>query len=389
VWLLFATNLINRAGTMVLPFLVLYLTRELDFSPGRAGMMLAVYGATAIVAGPISGRLTDTIGALPIMRASLLSTGVMLLLFPLAKSFASVLAVTIAWAGCAELFRPASLAAIIHVVPPEQRKAAFALNRLAINLGMSIGPALGGFLAAASFRAMFLVDAFTTLAAGAVLALTPWRVFTGVGTAEGNAEPDNSAAASIFHDRTLLIFLAAVLLVGIVFFQHEAALPLYLVQNLGLSPAFYGMLFTINTLLIVALEVPLNNATAHWPNTRSLILGSLLFAVGFGALGVIATAAGVIATVVVWTFGEMLVFPAMAAHMGEISPENRRGSYMGAYSMSLSLAFTVGPWMGTQIFSAAGPFVTWSTMFVLGLFGAMLMAYSAPPIRSVGTRYAA
>jgi MFS family permease len=389
VWLLFATNLINRAGTMILPFLVLYLTRELQFSPGRAGMMLAVYGATAIVAGPISGRLTDSIGALPIMRVSLLSTGVMLLLFPLAKTFASVLALTIIWAACAELFRPASLAAIIHVVPAEQRKAAFALNRLAINLGMSIGPALGGFLAAASFRAMFIVDAFTTLVAGAVLTLTPWRAHTGIGGAEWEVEPRNSAPASIFRDRTLLIFLAAVLLVGIVFFQHEAALPLYLVQSLRLSPAFYGMLFTINTLLIVALEVPLNNATAHWPNTRALILGSLLFAIGFGALGVIATPAGVIATVVVWTFGEMLLFPAMAAHMGEISPENRRGSYMGAYSMSLSLAFTLGPWMGTQLLATAGPFVAWTTMLILGVIAAMLMAYSAPPIRSVGTRYAA
>jgi MFS family permease len=273
-------------------------------------------------------------------------------------------------------------------VPAEQRKAAFALNRLAINLGMSIGPALGGFLAAASFRAMFFVDAFTTLAAGAVLTLTPWRALTGTGGAEWKVEPRNPAR-SIFHDRTLLIFLAAVLLVGIVFFQHEAALPIYLVQSLGLSPAFYGMLFTINTLLIVALEVPLNNATAHWPNTRSLILGSLLFAIGFGALGVIATPAGVIATVVVWTFGEMLLFPAMAAHMGEISPENRRGSYMGAYSMSLSLAFTLGPWMGTHLLASAGPLVAWTTMLILGVMAAMLMAYSAPPIRSVGTRYAA
>lgn len=385
VWLLFATNLINRAGTMILPFLVLYLTRELNFSPGRAGMMLAVYGATAIVAGPISGRLTDQIGALPIMRASLVTTGVMLLLFPLAKTFAGVLALTVLWAGCAELFRPASLAAITHIVPPHQRKAAFALNRLAINLGMSIGPALGGFLAAASFRAMFVVDAVTTLLAGALLSLTPWRALTGVGTPEWEAEPGDSAPASIFHDRTFLIFLAGVLLVGIVFFQHEAALPLYLVRHLGLSTAFYGMLFTVNTLLIVALEVPLNTATAHWPNTRSLIIGSMLFAIGFGALGVIASPAGVIATVVVWTFGEMMLFPAMSAHLGDIAPENRRGSYMGAYSMSLSVAFTLGPWMGTYLLDARGPAMLWLTMAVLGVLAAALMAFATP---GAGTRYA-
>ena len=378
VWLLFATNLVNRTGMMVLPFLVLYLTRELGFSPSRAGLMLALYGASAIVFGPIGGRLSDRIGALPVMRVSLITSGLMLLLFPMAKSFTAVAAMTVLWAGCAELFRPASLAAITHVVPPEQRRQAFALNRLAINLGMSIGPALGGFLATVSFRAMFAVDAATTLLAGAVLALTPWRAFSGVTSEAGNRRDAAIGPATILHDKHFLIFLGGVFLVGIVFFQHESALPLYLVQYLKLSPAFYGMLFTINTLLIVALEIPLNTATAHWPNTRSLIIASMLFAIGFGALGGIASPVGVIATVVVWTFGEMMFFPAVAAHMGEIAPENRRGAYMGAYSMALSLALTIGPWMGTQLLASFGPVTVWSVMFVLGALAAVLMAYVAP-----------
>jgi MFS family permease len=378
VWLLFATNLINRAGMMVLPFLVLYLTRELGFSPSEAGLMLAVYGASAIVFGPIGGRLSDRIGALPVMRVSMIASGLMLLLFPLARTFAAVAAMTVLWAGFTEMFRPASLAAITHVVPPEQRRQAFALNRLAINLGMSIGPALGGFLAMVSFRAMFAVNAATTLLAGAVLALTPWRAFSGVNSEAGNRQATSIGPATILHDRRFLIFLSGVLMVGVVFFQHESTLPLYLVQYLNLSPAFYGMLFTINTLLIVALEVPLNNATAHWTNTRLLIIGSMLFAIGFGALGMIGSPAGVIATVVVWTFGEMMLFPAIAAHLAEIAPENRRGAYMGAYSMSLSLALTVGPWMGTQLLAIFGPATVWSVMFALGALAAVLMAYAAP-----------
>jgi predicted MFS family arabinose efflux permease len=381
VWLLFATNLINRAGMMVLPFLVLYLTRELGFSLARAGSMLALYGASAIVFGPIGGRLSDRIGALPVMRVSLIASGCVLLLFPLARSFAAVAAMTVLWAGCAEMFRPASLAAITHVVAPGERRQAFALNRLAINLGMSIGPALGGFLATVSFRAMFAVDAVTTLLAGAVLALTPWRAFSGVNSEAANRHGEPIGPATILHDTLFLRFLGGVFLVGIVFFQHESALPLYLVQYLSLSPAFYGMLFTINTLLIVALEVPINTATAHWPNTRSLVFGCMLFAIGFGALGVIASPGGVIATVVVWTFGEMLLFPAMAAHMAEIAPENRRGAYMGAYSMSMSIALTVGPWMGTQLLAAFGAVTVWSVMFVLGALAALLMVFSVPQHR--------
>jgi predicted MFS family arabinose efflux permease len=389
VWLLFATNLINRAGMMVLPFLVLYLTRELGFSLARAGSMLAVYGASAIVFGPVGGRLSDRIGALPVMRVSLISAGTVLLVFPLAKSFAAVAMMTVIWAGCAEMFRPASLAAITHVVAPEQRRQAFALNRLAINLGMSVGPALGGFLATVSFRAMFAVDAVTTLIAGAVLALTPWRSFSGVNSEAANRHGEHIGPATILHDTLFLVFLGGVLLVGIVFFQHESALPLYLVQYLHLSPAFYGMLFTLNTLLIVALEVPIVTATAHWPNVRSLVIGCMLFAIGFGSLGIIASPSGVIATVVIWTFGEMLLFPAMSAHMAEIAPENRRGAYMGAYSMSLSLALTVGPWMGTQLLAVLGPIRVWFVMFALGALAALLMVFSVPRRRPLRAAVAA
>ena len=140
-----------------------------------------------------------------------------------------------------------------------------------------------------------------------------------------------------------------------------------------------AVLFTINTLLIVALEVPLNSATSRWPNTWSLVAGSLLFAIGFGALALVSSAGGILAMVVVWTFGEMMLFPAMAAHLGENAPDSLRGTYMGAYSMSLSIALTLGPWMGTQLLGAIGPAGIWSVMFALGALAAALMVYAAPP----------
>src|SRR6266540_1137809 len=245
IWILFTANLVNRAGMMVLPMLIVYLTRQLGFSAARAGFIFAAFGITAIVIGPLAGRLSDRVGPLVLMRASLLLSGLIILFYPFARSYRSVVAVTVLWALASEIFRPASLAAITDVARPEQRKAAFAVHRLAINLGMSIGPAIGGFLATASFGAMFVVDGVTTIIAGIILSTATWRETK-------HATSESSRWSGGVLAPRFLTFLFGVFLVGIVFFQHVGALPLFLVKNLGLSTAFYGLMFTINTLMVVA-----------------------------------------------------------------------------------------------------------------------------------------
>jgi MFS family permease len=130
--------------------------------------------------------------------------------------------------------------------------------------------------------------------------------------------------------------------------------------------------------LIVALEVPLNQATADWPAAWPLLAGCALFALGFGGLAVVSSATGILFTVVLWTFGEMMLFPAMAAYLGDIAPPARRGAYMGAYSLSLNLALMAGPWAGTQILAVAGPTTLWLIMFLFGALAAALMAYATP-----------
>ena len=174
-WLVCVASLVNRTGTMVLPFLVLYLTRELGLSPRAAGLGLAVYGVGSLITTPLAGRLCDRVGALRIMRFSLLVSGLVLFFLPLARGLSSVLAATFLWSVVSEGVRPASFTLLSQVVPPAQRKPAFALLRLAVNLGMSIGPALGGVLATVSFPALFWVDGATSVAAGLVLVLVPWE----------------------------------------------------------------------------------------------------------------------------------------------------------------------------------------------------------------------
>lgn len=376
VWVVAGTTLVNRMGTMALPFLVLYLTQHLGYSAKTAGVTISVYGIGGLVSSPVAGRLCDRMGALRVMRLSLFLSGALLLLFPLAGRLETVLALTAALAVVGEAVRPASLSALTGSIPAEQRKAAIALNRLAINLGMSIGPAVGGFLAMFSFPLLFVVDGATSLLAGAALAVTLWRIGPRLRAAEARAAEQHQAhgsVAGVLRDRGVLAFLSALLLVGIVFLQHEAALPLFLVRDLGLPTSFFGMLFVVNTLVIVALEVPLNLAMGHWSHRRALVTGALLCAAGFGMLAFVNGAWGVVSTTLVWTFGEMVFFPVSATYVADVAPPARRGEYMGAYSMAWGLAFTTGPWLGAAVMEQWGAPTLWGCTFLVGAAAAAVM----------------
>ncbi len=374
VWVLFATTLVNRAGTMVLPFLILYLTRELHFTAGRAGFVMSLFGAGALISSALSGRLSDVLGPMKLIRNSLYLTGAIFFAFPLAKTFAAVVLMTLALSIASEAVRPASMAVVADLVKPGQRKAAFALIRLAINLGMSVGPALGGFLATFSFRSIFLVNGSTSILAGTVLLLALRR--SPIHRAGSGVEPDGPTvlpSKRAWTDPRLLFFVAATFPVGVVFFQHVSAMALYLVRDLHLSAFDYGLFFTINTLLIVVLEVPINSATAHWSHRRTLALGSFLFGAGFGALAFAWDFWSVAATVVIWTFGEMFFFPALGAYLTDIAPARRRGEYMGLAGMVMNLAMAVGMWAGTAVLDRFGGWTLWLGAFALGLVSTAMM----------------
>ncbi len=371
VWVQCAATFVNRSGTMVLPFLLLYLTRDLGLAPSTGGAIVALYGATALVTSPFAGRLADRFGPLRLMESSLLLSGLVLLAFPVARTPWAVAAATVAWAVVSELFRPASLTAIASAVGAEKRKTAFAVNRLAINLGMSIGPALGGLLATFSYAALFVVDGLTSLAAAAILvkAGRPTEAH-----AAPRAEGGESASPPGHRDRRLLLLLFGVLPVAVVFFQHVAAMALFLVRDLGWSEAQYGLLATLNTLLVVAFEVPLNSAMARWLAARTLPLGAILTGAGFGLLAFAHAGPVVLLSVVVWTFGEIVLFPGLNAAVADLAPEARRGEYMGLYMTSFNLAFAIGPWAGTAVLERWGGPVLWAGAFLASLVSAVLLA---------------
>jgi MFS family permease len=367
-WLLALATLVNRAGTMVLPFLALYLTRELRFSAGQAGAALAVYGVVSLIISPIAGRFADRFGHQRILVSSLILGGLGFWALPWLRTLPSVMAGMAVLSAVSESMRPATLALVGDLAPVPLRRQAFALNRLAINLGMSVGPAAGGLLAAHSFRTLFWVDGATSVAAGLLLRAYPLRP---------REHLEAAAAApvrfSAIGDPRLRYVILCVLPVVLVFFQHGAAMSVWMVEGLGFSTRDYGFLFTVNTLLIVLLEVRLNGLTSHWPPGRALAVGAALVAAGFGALAFSTPYWAIVITVVVWTFGEMILFPANAAYVSELAPRNRRGEYMGFYSMTFGLGFALGPWIGLATYQSLGPTALWMGCLGAGLLSSVLL----------------
>lgn len=382
VWIIFATTLVNRAGMMALPFLVLYLTKSMGVSASLGGLAISFYGIGGLIAAPLAGALADRIGSFAVMRASLASTGVVLLIIPLVPNYWGVVALTFLWAVCNDSARPATMAALTGAASPEQRKVAIAVNRLGVNLGMSIGPAIGGFLALVSFKLLFVVDGLTSLAAAGVLTTLLWRrgrkqlVETRAVVEERAGETRRMSWTAAFRDSTMRPYLAALLLLNVVFSQPEGAMPLYLVRDLHHKESLFGSLFVINTLMIVAIEVPLNVAMSQWPSRIANAFGVMLVAIGFGGLAFARSVPAIVITVVFWTFGEMIFFPASTAYVAEVAPPGRTGAYMGAASAAFSFALILGPWMGTTILDAFGAVTTWTTMFVIGAAAAILLLSS-------------
>jgi predicted MFS family arabinose efflux permease len=367
VWAIFVATLVNRMGMMVLPFLSLYLTRQLGYSVGWAGGILAAYGATALVMGPVAGRLADRWGNLRVLKLSLFLSAAVLLVFAVGSRLSFILVATIALAITSETFRPASLSVIGRLLPPHQKKLGFAAQRLAINLGMSVGPLLGGILIPISYSLLFVVDALTAVLAGSILVVSTRGWPDAARHAGPELDPPRSLLGDGIRDKRLLYFLFCVLPILMVFFQFQSTMPVFLVDDLKFREYQVGALVTLNTLLIVFAEIPLTVRSATWGNRRVLVFGALLFAVGFAMLGGVRSVFGVGASVAVWTLGEMLFFPRMLAHVAELAPEGKQGEYMGLYSMTFNAAFMLGPWFGSQIYERCGPLLLWGWSVALSL----------------------
>lgn len=374
-WYVCAATLVNRAGTMVLPFLTLYLTRERQLDIPTAGSIVGLYGIGGLTAGPLSGYLCDRFGAANVVRLSLLFVVATLLTIPWLGALWAVAIGVFCFALANETFRPASVILARVGVPRERLRQSYGAHRLAVNLGFSVGPALGGVLVLFSFQSIFYVNAVASLLAAALVHFGFFRSKDRL-KADMPSESERVRPSAILQaamDRRLLGFALGLFPIIVVFFQYESTMPLYMTRELKLEEWHYGMLFTVNTLLVAGIEIPLLAATQHLSHRTVLIAGTIATAIGFGGLALAGGFVGTLVCVGFWTMGEILLFPQAQAYVSDIAPKHREGTYTGLLTTLYNLGLTVGPPLGTTVYQRFGASTLWIGCLGAGVLAVLLL----------------
>lgn len=364
-WLLSVIMLINRSGTMVVPFLTLYMTSPaMGYSIGDAGIVFGCFGVGAFAGAFVGGRLTDKIGFYKVQMMALLGGSILFWVLSFMHSFSLICLFTFLLSFVNEAFRPANSTAIAFYSTVENRTRSYSLNRLAVNLGWALGSAFGGLIAKFSYQWLFWIDGVSNFLA-AVLMFFFLREAAHQHTQQQKENKQEIKGVSVYRDHIYLLFIVLVTVFAACFFQLFTTLSVYLKLELHFSEPQIGMLMAFNGILIVLVEMILIYQLEGRRNQMvyiSMGVGLVgLFYLLMGSTQVGFAMAFLLVTII--TAGEMLAMPFMNSFWINRSSAYNRGQYAALYTMAWSAAQTLGPLLSSQLAEFAGFRITW---FVIG-----------------------
>ncbi len=370
-WLAFIT-FINRAGTMVIPFLSLYLTDDLALSLPKVGWIMTSFGIGSFCGSWLGGRLTDKVGYYKVMFWSLLLTGFLFIGLQFITTFWGFFIGVFITMVVADTFRPALFVSLNAYSKPENQTRSLTLLRLAINLGVSFGPAMGGLIIATmSYKGLFWIDGVTC-----ILAIVLFRIILKNKSFEEqeSANEKDEHRASIFHDKPYWIFLLIVFLMAFVFWQLVITLPLFYRDIHHLTELEIGLLMSLNGGLIFLTEMPLiHKLEKSTVNKIKLIAFSLfLFGMSFLVLNLTNWVGILIISMIIITIAEMLAFPFTNKFAMTRAIKGKEGLYMASYSMAFAFATIFSAKIGMEVVDRFGFETNWYLMFFLSVIAVWL-----------------
>lgn len=374
VWILALITFINRAGTMVLPFLSKYLKENLHFSYSQVGWIMVAFGIGSMLGSWLGGKLSDKIGFYKIMIFSLFTSGILFFGLQYIRTFWGLCIGMFVLMAIADMFRPAMFVSLSVYAKPENRTRALSLIRLAINFGFAAGPMLGGLIIIGiGYQGLFWIDGSTCILAILLFALLVKE------KKKIPIHPEESkvlvAPKSVFKDKPFWVFLFISFTSALLFFQIFTTLPLYHHEQFGLSEFQTGLLISLNGILIFMFEMPFVSFFERKQVNKMKIIfwGAFLMSISFYLLLFNAWAGILVITLIIVTFGEIFSFPFSNAFAMGRAPRGQEGRYMALYTMSFSLAHIVSSKLGLEIIGHFGYVTNW---FIMGTFGLVAMLFS-------------
>jgi MFS family permease len=383
IWLLSFVMLVNRSGSMVIPFLSIYFTGGLEMTYTKAGILMTIFGLGTVAGQWLGGKLTDTIGYYPVQFWSLLISGFAYISLIFVKSF-EVWCIAIFLTGIIlDAFRPANMASIGVYSKPQNQTRSLTLIRLAVNLGFAVGPAAAGIISATmGFKWLFIIDGLTCIGAAILFRLllenkgivVKNESETVNGEKEEDFEPEEKRISNImtggydspYKDKYFMIFVLANLFMVVAFLQFVFTLPVYFEQHLGLSKQSIGYLLGLNGFLIFLVEMPIIYLLEQKDQVlKTLTLGMLFFVFTFASLAISQWAGVAVIAILLITFGEIVNFPFAATFaLKRANPENR-GVYMGTFGFSWTIGNVIAPILGMKLAEVFGFPTMWTVMACL------------------------
>jgi predicted MFS family arabinose efflux permease len=358
-WMLAVVMFINRSGAMVVPFLSVYLTEHLHFSLKQVGLVLSLFGVGSLCGSFLGGYLTDRLGHFRVQFWSLAVSGSLFFVVAQLQDFGSFAAGIFVLSLVTESLRPANASSVTFYARPENLTRAFSLNRMAINMGFSIGPAVAGLLATISYQWLFYADGLTSLGAG-LFFFFYFRNRPGNKRAAAATTAPLSAARPPYRDLRFVVFVILSCFFALTFFQFFSTLPLFYRQVHQLSEAQIGLLLALNGIVVFSLEMILVYLIGTRIKPAILITaGTCLVAFSLVLLNLVAGHWILYASMVILSVAEILAMPYMATIPVNRSQEQNRGRYMGFYNLSFSSAFILGPFLGTNLIDQYGFTTLW------------------------------
>lgn len=362
-WMLSIVMLINRSGSMVLPFLGVYMTDQLEFSIKESGIVLSFYGVGSVIGSWLGGYFTDKFGEYRVQSTSLFLSAPLFLLIPIFTSVEGMALIILLQSIISETFRPANSVAITKYARPENLTRAFSLNRMAINLGFSIGPALGGILSSVSYELLFITNAVGAILAGIFYVRffrKRHKIYQKKMKEKSMVKDTLEKERSPYRDSPFLVYCLLCAIFSVCFFQFFNTIPIFYKEIAHLDQKSIGYILGYSGFIIVVLEMlVVNFADKYLTIAKTLLYGILMCAAAYAMLAINHHISLIMLSISILSVGEILVLPFMSTITALRSGKTNQGAYMGLNGMTFSISFIITPLLGTSVASDLGFNTLW------------------------------